>query len=202
MRVTSHVRESPVRRGVAAPRIPSRSRRRRADPSVTGRFTAHAPGLSAWRAGRCARDSPARPGNAVGVPLAVIEDIIDASAAAPAIEDPLPAGRAAGMSARTLLAGLMLPNRVVSGSTRRQPPQDPAAQLASPGARWPVTCWVWEAKGHCLPGGGHLGVGQRVRARFEPGRTRRPAAGTAEGRREWGTPKRSPCGSDRMWSGR
>jgi hypothetical protein len=45
----------------------------------------------------------------VGVPLTVIEDIIDASAAAPAIEDLLPAGvRGRQLSARTLLAGMML----------------------------------------------------------------------------------------------
>jgi hypothetical protein len=45
----------------------------------------------------------------VSVPLAVIEDIIDASGIAPAIEDMLPAGvRGRQLSVRTLLAGLML----------------------------------------------------------------------------------------------
>ena len=45
----------------------------------------------------------------MGVPLAVIEDIIDTSATAPAIEDLLPAGvRGRQLSARTLLAGMML----------------------------------------------------------------------------------------------
>ncbi len=45
----------------------------------------------------------------MSVPLAVTGDIIDASGIAPAIEDMLPAGaRSRQLSARTLLAGLML----------------------------------------------------------------------------------------------
>jgi hypothetical protein len=45
----------------------------------------------------------------VSVPLAVIEDIIDASGAAPAIEALLPASvRGRQLTARTLLTGMLL----------------------------------------------------------------------------------------------
>ena len=45
----------------------------------------------------------------MSIPLAVIEDIIDASGIAPAIEDLLPAGvRSRQLTARTLLTGMLL----------------------------------------------------------------------------------------------
>ncbi len=93
-----------------APR-PSAWRRSCAPPGSPAASTS-ATSPPAWNPAARPAPSPcsaAGPGNPVSVPLAVIEDIIDASGTALLIEDLLPVGaRARQLGTRTLLTGMML----------------------------------------------------------------------------------------------
>jgi hypothetical protein len=86
----------------------------------------------------------------VSIPLAVIEDIIDASGAAPAIEDLLPSGvRGRQLTARTLLTGMML---ALAGRRPAFLTEAHAALTALPGAdqaRLGVTV-AWKTGPHQL----------------------------------------------------